>query len=439
MDLIEWVIWLVYLTLMVLILYLFRSSKQESYYKFLIPAFSIKVVGGLAFALIYIYYYGFGDTFLYFEGSKVLSDLMVTSPSDYFRLLASGEGANIPADLVRVSSTISYSRTYEEWVMVKLLSPITLLSFKSYLVLTLFMSTISFVGSWKLLRVFLDIIPSKPKLAFIATFLIPSVIFWGGGVMKDTFTLFAINYLIYCLYFTLFKRQFKFKLIVICLLCFALILGLKAYVALAFVPAVLLGVYALFLSRITSKFLTRITGPVLFALLLIGSYYSLSLVSETTEKYSQEKLEVQVRGFHTWHTTVGGSAYNLGEVEYTPVGVASKVPAALNVTYFRPYVWEARNPVVAIGALESLVFFVVFLIVLFQHRTKIIKRIKEVPMLFAMFVYCLVFGFAVGFTSYNFGALARYKIPVMSLFAFILIYLYYYKQPKNPDKIESSE
>ena len=54
------------------------------------------------------------------------------------------------------------------------------------------------------------------------------------------------------------------------------------------------------------------------------------------------------------------------------------------------------------------------------------KYIREKPILYTFLVYSLIFGFVVGFTSYNFGALGRYKIPVYSIFAFILIYLNYF-------------
>jgi len=44
-------------------------------------------------------------------------------------------------------------------------------------------------------------------------------------------------------------------------------------------------------------------------------------------------------------------------------------------------------------------------------------------------IFSIVFGFAVGFTSYNFGALARYKIPVMPFFSFLLLHFYFkYKE-----------
>ena len=243
--------------------------------------------------------------------------------------------------------------------------------------------------------------------------------------MKDTVTLFAINYIIYLLYFSVFKKKFKpLSLVLVVLLSF-LIVGLKAYILLAFLPGLFLGLYVMFSQSIRSPLVRYILGPIIFVGLISTSFLGLSLVSEGSEKYEASNLEWKVKGFHSWHTDVGGSSYNLGDIEYTASGVARKIPAALNVTFFRPYLWEARNPVVFLGALESLLFLGLFVYILIKFRLKFIREIKVYPLLYGMFIYCLVFGFAVGFTSYNFGALARYKIPILSLFGFILFFLYY--------------
>ena len=404
--------------------------KSEPYYKYFMNGFAIKVGGGVAFALVYVYYYGFGDTFLYHNGATVLSQSLIESPSNYFSLLAS-QGGNLPPELSSFADQIKYSRTYEEWFMVKLLSPVNLISFQSYLVSTLFMSLLSFVGAWKLFLVLRDMLPEKEKYAFWAVFLIPSVVFWGSGIMKDTVTLFAINYIIYLLYFSVFKKKFKPVSLILIVLLSYLIIGLKAYIILAFLPGVFLGLYALFSQSIRSPLIRYVFGPIIFVGLISSSFLGLSLVGEGSEKYEASNLEWKVKGFHSWHTDVGGSSYNLGEVEYTASGVARKIPAALNVTFFRPYLWEARNPVVFLGALESLLFLVIFIYIIIKFRHKFVSEIKKFPLLYGMLIYCLVFGFAVGFTSYNFGALARYKIPILSLFAFILFLLYHKAKTKG--------
>ena len=112
----------------------------------------------------------------------------------------------------------------------------------------------------------------------------------------------------------------------------------------------------------------------------------------------------------------------MGEIEYTPQGVLRKVPASLVVTLFRPFPWEANNFVMVMGALESLMILLLalrFLILKFPSMRHFFSN----SMFLMMLIYIILLGFAVGFTSFNFGALARYKIPILSMFVFLLLAL----------------
>lgn len=415
-------IWLVYISLLLVLLVVFRVSKKEAHYRFFLPAFMLKVIGGLGFAVIYIYYYKFGDTFLYHRGASILADTLVDSPGDYFRLLASSN-ANLPMDLSNFTTSISYSRGAEEWFMVKLLSPISLLSFGSYLVTTLIMSAISFFGGWKLFLVFRDLLPKRELLAFAAAFLIPSALFWGGGIMKDTFTLTGINLVIYGLYFTVFKGRVHIGKYVLVAVSAFIVFYLKGYVILAFIPGLLFGINGLIKRVAQNQLLQQTLGAVFLAITVAMIYFGPQYLGSASSKYTASALEGRVKGFHTWHTDVGGATYNLGEVEYTAVGIILKIPSALNVTFFRPYLWESGNPVVLLAALESTLLFLLFLYILVKLRWRMFSGIREKPILVTLYIYCLIFGFVVGFTSYNFGALGRYKIPIYSVFVFILFYL----------------
>lgn len=420
---VDWGIWVVYFTFVFVVLVVYRLSKKEDYYRFFLLGFVLKVIGGLGFAIIYMYYYKYGDTFLYHRGATVLSQTFLESPADYFRLLVSGNGS-LPPDLSEFSTAIAYSRGAEEWFMVKLLSPIAFVAFHSYLVLTLFLSLISFYGGWKLFLVFRDLMPKRENLAFIAVFLLPSVLFSGAGIMKDTFTLAGINIIIYALYFTVFKRQVSLAKYGLIMVAAYVIFHLKSYVLIAFVPGLLFGLNALIKGRVHNAVLRQTLG-VFFLLVTMGIIYSgPRILADTSSKYTAEAITGRVKGFHTWHTDVGGATYNLGEMNYTPLGVIQKIPTALNVTFFRPYLWESSSVVVLISALESFTLLLFFVYVLYQLRWKIFRHIREEPILITFLIYCLIFGFVVGFTSYNFGALGRYKIPVYSLFVFLLFYLF---------------
>ena len=49
-----------------------KGYQNNHLYKYFVPALTIKIIGGLAFSIISIYYYQKGDTFLYFQLSENL-------------------------------------------------------------------------------------------------------------------------------------------------------------------------------------------------------------------------------------------------------------------------------------------------------------------------------------------------------------------------------
>ena len=216
-GLFDWTLLLGYFMVVFVVLFFYRNTKSQPEYKFYMWGVLIKVMGGQIFALIYMFYYGFGDTFLYALGSNALVESFLTDPESFFQLMAA-ENGEIPAQLREYERIIPYSRTAEEWFMVKLLTPLNIIALKSYPVLTLFVSLISFYGGWKLFKVFIDIFPERQFWCFAAAFLIPSVFFWGGGVIKDSITLAALNILIYNLYFLLQGKKFKLGKFLIILL-----------------------------------------------------------------------------------------------------------------------------------------------------------------------------------------------------------------------------
>lgn len=421
LDIKDWFIWIVYFICIVIVLWFLQAKKPVEVRRYYFFGFLTKTIGGLAFVMVYLYYYkGVGDTFLYFGGAKVLAEAFIESPIDYFRLLFSDAG-QLPSDLRQYSDAIFYSATGEEWFMVRLLSPFVLLSFKSYLVTTLFITTFAFLASWKLFSVFHDALNGKPIFSFLAAFLIPSTVFWGSGIVKDTITMASINMVIYALYFGLLGKG-KLKLIIWSLFWSYLIFRLKAYILLSFLPSFFIIWNYFFLAKSNNKSVRFFLTPLLFLLIGIVSYVSFQNLTLQTEKYKQENLMRKLVGFHTWHTTIGESSYSLGEIEYTPTGIAKKIPTALVTTFFKPFIWEVKNPVVMMSAIESLLLFGLFVLVSLKTRFRYIKYLQS-NFFRSLAVFVLVFGFVVGFTSYNYGALSRYKIPVMPIFVFILLFM----------------
>ncbi|MDB5251193.1 MAG: hypothetical protein JWP27_362, partial [Flaviaesturariibacter sp.] len=106
----------------------------------------------------------------------------------------------------------------------------------------------------------------------------------------------------------------------------------------------------------------------------------------------------------------------------TPAGMLSKLPAAVNVTLFRPYLWESRKVIQILSALEATLFMLATLYVIRKRGIKnFFGALVSDPNLLFFIVFTLIFAFAVGISTGNFGSLSRYKIPCLPFYAAMLI------------------
>lgn len=125
-----------------------------------------------------------------------------------------------------------------------------------------------------------------------------------------------------------------------------------------------------------------------------------------------------------------GSSYDLGEFAPNIGGMLTKLPAAVNVTLFRPYLWEASKVIVFLSAIEAFLFLFLTLKIIFVIGIKKVwSTINTDPTIQFCLIFSVIFAFAVGISSYNFGALSRYKIPCLPFYALALILIYYRNKP----------
>jgi hypothetical protein len=156
--------------------------------------------------------------------------------------------------------------------------------------------------------------------------------------------------------------------------------------------------------------------------------YSLTRVAETA---------ATTRGWISYSSGEDGSAYDLGEFEPTIGGMLTKFPQAVAVTLFRPFLWETKKIIVLLSALEALIFLFFTLKAITKNKSKIFSRIIGDHNLTFFLVFSLIFAFAVGISTYNFGSLSRYKIPCLPFYAALLVILIY-QDNQNLIKEQSS-
>jgi hypothetical protein len=316
-----------------------------------------------------------------------------------------------------------------------------ILTYDTYLPTAVLFAFISFTGIWALFRTFASLYPHLTRPIAIAILFIPSVFVWGSGIFKDTICLFGLGWLTYGTFRFLIRRDFSFGNIILSALSFVLVAKIKLYILLAFVPALLMWILFSYTQRIRNTASRVLVKIVFLTLLLGGSIFFMQSFSSDLGKYSLENVVGTSNATRGWiHYASGdeGSAYDLGGFNPSLTGMISKFPLAVNVTLFRPYLWEAKKVIMALSAIEAFLFLFLTLKILFTIKpAKVWQTVSRDPTIQFCFVFAFIFAFAVGISSYNFGALSRYKIPCMPFYALGLVLIYYKNNPLKKPLISS--
>ncbi len=177
--------------------------------------------------------------------------------------------------------------------------------------------------------------------------------------------------------------------------------------------------------------------------MLISGYFTILKVGENDAKYSVEKIATTARvtayDIRFGTGSDAGSGYTIDVEEWTPTGMLLSAPTALNVALFRPYLWEVRNPLMLISAMESLFIFIFTIYVFIRSFKKLVSAIMNYNVLFCL-IFSLTFAFATGISTFNFGTLVRYKIPLIPFFLVALILIRdYSNKDRKLDELEEIE
>lgn len=425
-------------TVMVAILLLFsaflyknKKSLTDPSYNYYVYGLAAKIFGTLFFCTIYLFYYGYGDTIAYFESTNALANLFYQDPSKYFEVVFSEPSIEIRS---LFSDRTGYPYGYmfydsHTFMVIKLTSVLTIITGKSYYLTSLLLSYISYFGLWKLFLTFRQYAPAiENKLAW-AVLYFPSPLFWGGGVSKDTYTLTATALFVYCAHEIFILKRRKTMTFVLLLVSSWLILSIKPYIFLVLFPGGLLWIFYEKLQRIKSPFVTFFLFPIMIIGISLLSYYVLGSLSGSMSKFSVDKAfeTAAITNHDLKQEHYGGSSFDIGDFDGTAAGILPLFFPAINAGLFRPYAWEGRSIVLIMAGLENafLLFFTLYIL----YKTKItgsLKIISKNPLLLFCITFSILFAFMIGLTTSNFGALVRFKIPIIPFFVstlFIIDYL----------------
>jgi hypothetical protein len=424
-----------YLAFVYLIAYKARNNKyphNHPWRKYYIPALTIKICGAIFIGLIYGYYYKGGDTYYYFNQAQVLNSAFNESFEKWLNLLFHIPSVN-DGNYYEYISKMEWYNDPASYTVVSITALLSAFTLNTYLPTAVLFAFISFSGVWALFRTFASLYPHLTRPIAIAILFIPSVIVWGSGIFKDTLCLFGLGWLTYSTFRFLIQKDFSLRNIILAVLSFILIANVKLYILLGFTPALLMWIFFNYSQGIKNKS-QKILVKFIFLVFVIGGFlFFMQRFSNELGKYSLEKVAQTSSVTRDWiYYSSGdeGSAYDLGIFDPTITGMLSKFPLAVNVTLFRPYLWETKKIIVALSSLEAILFLIITLKVLFTIGiVKTWKTISTEPTIQFCLIFSIIFAFAVGISSYNFGSLSRYKIPCLPFYVLAIILIYYKNKP----------
>ena len=395
----------------------YQKSKQSDnpHYRYFANGLLIKMVGGFIFCLVYSYYYKGGDSTQYHASSVALNRLSFKKFSTFLKLMGGDRSVENYFDFDFKTGWPEFWWDPQSFAVVRFSSLLQYFSFDLYMPATMVLCVITYSGIWRLYLVFVDLYPHLYKVFALSVLFVPSICFWGSGIMKDSYTLAGSCWVTYCVY-NIFIKKSNIALNVFSLFVAAfIVIRLKPYIFVSQILALFFWIASDNLFRIKNVFFRLTIGPFIFSVFLGISFLFLSLIKGQLGVYSSLD-SILLKASETQNDLKQeynkGNSFDIGSFDPTLAGIASKFFPALMAGMFRPYLWDAKNIMMVFSALENTLIFLFLLYMVVKYGpSNFFSNIFSEPVVFFCLAFALFFSFSVGLTTANFGSLVRYKIP----------------------------
>lgn len=407
-----------------------KNIRENPEYAYFTKGLMTRIFGAIALGLVYFFYYNGGDTTNYFQTSSAYANLMFTDTEDFWL----GWFGSAKEYIFHFDDTTGYpvywQKDHHSFFVVRLLIPIVTLGLHSYFSTAVLVACITYGGLWKLYQTFLLEFPNLKREFAIACLFVPSCVFWGSGLMKDSFTLSAVGWFTYAFYHFFIRKQRKLSYGIFLIISSFIILAIKPYIFFALLPGSILWLSNNMVKKINHGFIRFLATPFILSLGGLAGFLSLEKMGDNLGQYKLDNVldKAVVTQKDMKAEYYGGKTYDIGDFDASLSGIVSKAPIAIFSGIFRPGIWDVRNAVMLVSSLENTYLLVLTLFLLFKLKFfGFFTLIRKNPMLLFCMLFSLFFAFSVGLTVANFGSLVRLRIPELPFFVaaiFMLRHLY---------------
>jgi hypothetical protein len=430
----DWLLLSVYLGFILLIAAMIRSRfTHELDKKYFMWGLYAKLFGAIAFALIYVYNYGGGDTINYWHSAKCLINLSHEDFPAFWQLMKGNMDAEFLYSFTADTGYPLYRHDSQAFAVNRFMVPFVWLGAKRFLLATVVLSFFMYLVIFRFYRFLSRLYPDSRRIAAIAVLFVPSVLIWSSGILKDSLT-FAFGLLAVVALYNLFVKPHQWLRYLGYLLFSAfIILSIKPYIFYALLAAAMVWLLAAYTLRIKSSFVRVFVMPLLAVLFVAAGVFTFSRLGDTVGGYYTDMDAMAEQAYIIQDDLAkdyyGGNSFDIGDFEPTVGGMLSKAPQAVVAGLYRPFLWEAGNVLMIFSGLENFVLLLLSLFIIFRvGPLNFIRQVSKEPFLIFAIVFAIVLSFFIGLTTANFGALVRYRIPMLPFFVFMLLMVYQNKR-----------
>lgn len=398
--------------------------------------FWVKILVTFIYVLAVKFVFKGGDTALFYQGILDFKNALHANPAlwkDFFTTLQlTPENPFTPYffyDDYAVDITYNYMLSSGNLFASRLgLIPAYLFN-DSYLCISLCFSFFALGGSLRLFKTFNYYYPNIKAEAAIAAIFFPSVAFWSAGFLKDAICFGCTGFFIYGVLNVFIRRRKIIFSVLWIIVSSYLIYSIKSYIFLVLLVSSILWLFMELNKTITHPDLKKVFYGIST---IAGAYIAFKMYEKVTDSDVLKQYQLQnIVEFADYqrqnflNQQGGGSTYTVNTDNIFLWGLSG-----LAASFFRPFPWEVTTITALLGAIEAMCVMALTAYVLYKKKWGFFKTIFSESVLIFFFVLSIIMAAGIGASVANFGALSRYKIPIMPFYVFLIL-VSYHKQHLN--------
>lgn len=354
-------------------------------------AYGFKLLLSALYGYLFLRFYNGDDTWELHRETLEAWNTLFGSPSAFFQnfLPATSSTGNSFLESLQI-----YFYNLEQHLIAGLLAVTVPITGGDYYLMAIFTSSILFIGQCWLYRTLAGIFLQQTRVLYLLIFWFAPAVFWLSGLRADGFLFLAFSGVL--LFFQKWLISKKPPGLIKIIACLFLMLVFRAQWVFITVP----GLVAWYISEKWKK------PPLKIFLYSYGTCLLLFILSAFLPGSFNLPSIIQ----HKQAAFIGltGTRYNLPAIDNSMLSWLKILPAAIQNSFLRPYLWEAEGPLQMMAAFETTLLILLFLATVLQYQK--IKQVLKHPVICLMLFFSILLYLSVGITVPFPGAIVRYRI-----------------------------